>query len=226
MDNGATLRGDTILVATGRIPERRPARRGAGGRRGARRQRRRRRVPTHHRPRHLRTRRRELGLPAQARRQPRGPHGQGEPAAGLGRHRVPEARPITVSFRRRCSPTRRSRWSGLTENQARAKGFNIRSKVQDFSDVAYGWAMEDTTGIAKIIVDDDTGLILGAHIMGHQASSLIQPIIQAMSFGLARPGHGPRPVLDPPRAAGGHRERIAGAVRRAAVAAGAPTLTG
>jgi mycothione reductase len=73
---------------------------------------------------------------------------------------------------------------GLTENQARAKGFNIRAKVQDFGDVAYGWAMEDTTGIAKIIVDDDTGLILGAHIMGHQASSLIQPLIQAMSFGL------------------------------------------
>jgi mycothione reductase len=74
---------------------------------------------------------------------------------------------------------------GLTENQARAKGFNIATKVQDYGDVAYGWAMEDTTGIAKIIVDDDSGLILGAHIMGHQASSLIQPIIQAMSFGLA-----------------------------------------
>ena len=73
---------------------------------------------------------------------------------------------------------------GLTENQARAKGFNIRTKVQDFGDVAYGWAMEDTTGIAKIVVDDDSGLILGAHIMGHQASSLIQPLIQAMSFDL------------------------------------------
>jgi mycothione reductase len=73
---------------------------------------------------------------------------------------------------------------GLTENRARAKGFKVRSKVQDFGDVAYGWAMEDTTGIAKIIVDDDTGLILGAHIMGHQASSLIQPLVQAMSFEL------------------------------------------
>ena len=73
---------------------------------------------------------------------------------------------------------------GLTENQARAKGYNAISKVQDYGDVAYGWAMEDTTGIAKIIVDDDSGLILGAHIMGYQASSLIQPIIQAMSFGL------------------------------------------
>ena len=56
--------------------------------------------------------------------------------------------------------------------------------MQDYGDVAYGWAMEDTTGIAKIIVEAETGKILGAHIMGHQASSLIQPIIQAMSFGL------------------------------------------
>nr|WP_090343680.1 mycothione reductase [Mycolicibacterium malmesburyense]CRL74830.1 mycothione reductase [Mycolicibacterium malmesburyense] len=73
---------------------------------------------------------------------------------------------------------------GLTENQARAKGFRIKVKIQDYADVAYGWAMEDTTGIAKLIVDDDTGLLLGAHIMGHQASSLIQPVIQAMAFDL------------------------------------------
>ena len=74
---------------------------------------------------------------------------------------------------------------GLTENQARAKGYDISSKVQDYGDVAYGWAMEDTTGIAKIIVENESGKILGAHIMGYQASSLIQPIIQAMSFDLA-----------------------------------------
>ncbi|MCW2651820.1 MAG: mtr [Mycobacterium sp.] len=73
---------------------------------------------------------------------------------------------------------------GLTENQAMAQGYKFKVKVQDYSDVAFGWAMEDTTGIAKIIVDDDTGLILGAHLMGHQASSLIQPVVQAMSFGL------------------------------------------
>lgn len=74
---------------------------------------------------------------------------------------------------------------GLTENQARAQGYDVMSKVQDYGDVAYGWAMEDTTGIAKIIVEAETGKILGGHIMGYQASSLIQPIIQAMSFGLA-----------------------------------------
>ncbi|MCV7057561.1 mycothione reductase [Mycolicibacterium gilvum] len=73
---------------------------------------------------------------------------------------------------------------GLTENEARAAGYRIRSKVQDYGDVAYGWAMEDSTGFAKLIVDDETGLLLGAHIMGHQASSIIQPLIQAMAFGL------------------------------------------
>jgi mycothione reductase len=76
---------------------------------------------------------------------------------------------------------------GLTENQARAQGLSIKVKVQDYADVAYGWAMEDTTSVAKIIVDDRTGLIVGAHLMGYQASSLIQPLVQAMSFGLAAP---------------------------------------
>ena len=67
------------------------------------------------------------------------------------------------------------------ERRPAQQGYRIKVKVQDYGDVAYGWAMEDTTGIAKLIVDDDTGMILGAHIMGHQASSMIQPLIQAMA---------------------------------------------
>ena len=73
---------------------------------------------------------------------------------------------------------------GLTENQAVAKGLDISVKVQDYGDVAYGWAMEDTTGIVKLIAERGTGRLLGAHVMGYQASSIIQPLIQAMSFGL------------------------------------------
>ena len=73
---------------------------------------------------------------------------------------------------------------GLTENQAIARGFDISVKIQDYADVAYGWAMEDTTGIVKLIGDRRSGRLLGAHIMGYQASSIIQPLIQAMSFGL------------------------------------------
>jgi mycothione reductase len=60
----------------------------------------------------------------------------------------------------------------------------VSCKIQDYADVAYGWATEDTTGIVKLVGDSATGRLLGAHIMGHQASSIIQPLIQAMSFGL------------------------------------------
>ncbi|MGV0750339.1 mycothione reductase [Mycolicibacter heraklionensis] len=73
---------------------------------------------------------------------------------------------------------------GLTETQALAKGLDISVKIQDYGDVAYGWAMEDSTGFAKLIAERGTGRLLGAHIMGYQASSIIQPLIQAMSFGL------------------------------------------
>lgn len=76
---------------------------------------------------------------------------------------------------------------GLTENEAIAQGFKVSVKVQDYGDVAYGWAMEDTTGIVKLIAERESGRLLGAHIMGHQASSIIQPLIQAMSFGLTAP---------------------------------------
>ncbi|MGX9671978.1 mycothione reductase [Mycobacterium sp. HM-7] len=72
---------------------------------------------------------------------------------------------------------------GMNEAEARAAGFDVVIKVQDYGDTAYGWAMEDTTGVVKLIGERGTGRILGAHLMGYQASSLIQPLIQAMSFG-------------------------------------------
>ena len=73
---------------------------------------------------------------------------------------------------------------GLTENQALAQGYDVTTKTQEYGDVAYGWAMEDSTGIVKLIADRGTGKLLGAHFMGYQASTLIQPLIQGMTFGL------------------------------------------
>lgn len=72
---------------------------------------------------------------------------------------------------------------GATEEELGAAGRRFVSKTQRFGDTAYGWAMEDRTGICKLLADPDTGLLLGAHIMGHQASILIQPLIQAMTHG-------------------------------------------
>jgi mycothione reductase len=71
---------------------------------------------------------------------------------------------------------------GLTEQEAERKGRSFRVGRRDYSGTAYGWAMGDDTGFAKVLVDDETGLIIGAHVIGPQASSIIQPLIQAMQF--------------------------------------------
>jgi mycothione reductase len=72
---------------------------------------------------------------------------------------------------------------GLTEEQLKAQGRSYVTKSQAYGDTAYGWAMEDTTGVCKVIADPATGELLGAHLIGPQASNLIQPLIQGMSFG-------------------------------------------
>jgi mycothione reductase len=73
---------------------------------------------------------------------------------------------------------------GRTEAECRTAGLDYTVKVQEYADIAYGWALEDTTGFCKVLADRGTGQLLGAHIMGPHASSVIQPLIQAMSFGL------------------------------------------
>lgn len=72
---------------------------------------------------------------------------------------------------------------GLTEAQARDQGHDVTCKTQAFGDTAYGWAMEDTTSLFKLVADRRTGHLLGAHAMGPHAASLIQPVIQALSLG-------------------------------------------
>jgi len=71
---------------------------------------------------------------------------------------------------------------GLTEQEAVRQGRRFRVGRRDYAGTAYGWAMVDDTGFAKVLVDDESGLIIGAHVIGPQASSIIQPIIQAMEF--------------------------------------------
>jgi mycothione reductase len=71
---------------------------------------------------------------------------------------------------------------GLTEQQATEQGLPFSIGKRDYASTAYGWAIVDETSFAKVLVDTETGLIIGAHILGPQAATLIQPIIQAMEF--------------------------------------------
>lgn len=89
---------------------------------------------------------------------------------------------------------------GMTEREARETGRPLTIKVQRYADVAYGWAMEDSTGFCKVIADRSTGEILGAHILGPEASTLIQCFVTAMTFGIhardfAEKQYWPHPAL-------------------------------
>jgi mycothione reductase len=55
--------------------------------------------------------------------------------------------------------------------------------VHAYADTAYGWAMQDTTGFCLLYGDPATGKLLGAHILGDQASLLIQPLVQGAASG-------------------------------------------
>jgi mycothione reductase len=73
---------------------------------------------------------------------------------------------------------------GLTEQEAAAAKMPYVTAVATYGGTAYGWAMADATSLCKLVADPATGRLIGAHIMGEQAATLIQPLIQAMSFGL------------------------------------------
>ena len=73
---------------------------------------------------------------------------------------------------------------GLTERECRQRDLPYCSHVQPFSSAAYGWAMEDTSSAVKVIAHGQTRRLLGAHIIGPQASTLIQQLIQGMHFDL------------------------------------------
>ena len=62
---------------------------------------------------------------------------------------------------------------GLTEGEARAQGYEV--KVGKFPFVANGKALAagESEGFAKIVADAVTGELLGAHVVGHEATELL-----------------------------------------------------
>jgi mycothione reductase len=73
--------------------------------------------------------------------------------------------------------------AGATEQELAARGRPYLSATRKYGSTAYGWALQDTTGFVKVLADPETRLLLGAHLIGPQASALIQPLIQAMCLG-------------------------------------------
>jgi mycothione reductase len=73
---------------------------------------------------------------------------------------------------------------GLTSQAAREQGIEHRVILHDYASIAYGWAMESTPGeeFVKLLATPDGERLLGAHIIGPQASLLLQPLVQAISL--------------------------------------------
>jgi len=72
---------------------------------------------------------------------------------------------------------------GLTEAEARKLGYTLKIGVQPFKAVAKARAIGETDGFIKIIADDTTDKILGAHIIGPEGDNLIHELIIAMQVG-------------------------------------------
>ena len=72
---------------------------------------------------------------------------------------------------------------GLTESQADASGRTFTMISHAYSGTAYGWALEDTSGFCKLLGDPASRTLIGAHVIGYQASLLVQLLVQGMHLG-------------------------------------------
>ena len=72
---------------------------------------------------------------------------------------------------------------GCREEDLKAAGSDYVTITRQYGSTAYGWAMEDTTGFVKLLGDPHTRQILGAHVVGYQASNLVQLAVFAMRCG-------------------------------------------
>ena len=73
-------------------------------------------------------------------------------------------------------------WVGQTEQDLLAIGENIKTTCFPFSATSRSKIMGTTEGMIKMIIQADTEIILGVHIIGSLASELIAEAVLAMEF--------------------------------------------
>lgn len=73
---------------------------------------------------------------------------------------------------------------GLSELEARARGYNIRVAKLPMRHVARALEMDETRGFMKAIVDADTGQILGCAILGVEGGEIMSVLQMAMMGGV------------------------------------------
>ena len=74
---------------------------------------------------------------------------------------------------------------GLTEAAASAKGRRIKVHVNDMRGWLSAQSYAETVAWSKVIVDEETNQVLGAHLVGHAGEELIHIFALAMKHGIA-----------------------------------------
>lgn len=73
---------------------------------------------------------------------------------------------------------------GMTEEEATAAGKSFQVKASDMSGWRSSMTHAETVSYSKVLVEDDTNAILGAHIVGHGAEEIIHLFAMAMKHDL------------------------------------------
>ena len=74
---------------------------------------------------------------------------------------------------------------GLTEEEANKKGLGVRVTTNDMKDWFSGKSYAETVAWAKVLVDEKSDQIVGAHMVGHQSEELIHLFAMAMRHGIS-----------------------------------------
>ena len=73
-------------------------------------------------------------------------------------------------------------WVGLTEDEAKAQGYEVKTGFFPFAANGRSLAMNEKGGRVKMVADGKTDRILGVHILGPSASELIGEAVLAMEY--------------------------------------------
>ena len=73
---------------------------------------------------------------------------------------------------------------GLTEAEARSRGYEVQISKVDLVHVPRALAARDTRGFIKLVADVESGRLLGAHVLAAEGGEVIQTATLAIKFGL------------------------------------------
>ncbi|HEN3189658.1 TPA: mercury(II) reductase [Streptococcus agalactiae] len=73
---------------------------------------------------------------------------------------------------------------GLTEEQAKEKGYDVKTSVLPLGAVPRAIVNRETTGVFKLVADAETLKVLGVHIVSENAGDVIYAASLAVKFGL------------------------------------------